>query len=164
MGAPRRPRSTATSRRWPPCIRAAVTRARARALLAAGRARPLDLLEALGYRRVPAEELPNPESVRGFNTPEEYLHALREVERSPTAIVELRGAAREAAGRCEMEVPVGTLAEVLAPVQASVRVLEGEAIAREIAVSLPHCDRVRSAAIPVGAGERVVVNDAAAGS
>jgi molybdopterin-guanine dinucleotide biosynthesis protein A len=132
--------------------------AHAESLLAEGRARPLYLLEALDYRKIPADELPDLDSVRGFNTPGEYLDALRQSGSAPTAILELRGNLREALGRCEIEVPVGTLAEVLAPVQASVAILDGDAIATGFSVSMGGRDRVESTAIPVGTGERVVVD------
>src|SRR5262245_51616503 len=52
----------------------------AEALIRAGRMRPLHLLEAVGYRKIAAAELPAARSVRGFNTPAEYLEAVREVE------------------------------------------------------------------------------------
>ena len=136
--------------------------ARAEAILAEGRARPLYLLEALDYRRISADELPDVDSVRGFNTPGEYLDALRQLGGEPTAIVELRGDVRGVMGRREIEVPVGTLAEVLAPVHASVGILDGDGIAPEFSVSVDGWGRVESTDIPVGAGERVVI-DAAAG-
>jgi molybdopterin-guanine dinucleotide biosynthesis protein A len=134
----------------------------AEAILAAGRARPLYLLEALDYRKIGADELPDVDSVRGFNTPGEYLDALRQVEAMPTAILELRGSLRGAMGRCEIEVPVGTLAEVLAPVHSLVGILDEDGVAPEFSVSMFGCGRVQSTDIPVGAGERVVV-DAAVG-
>jgi molybdopterin-guanine dinucleotide biosynthesis protein A len=39
-----------------------------------------DLLEAANFRRVSAAELPDLESIRGFNTPEEYLAAERDMK------------------------------------------------------------------------------------
>ena len=63
-------------------------------------------------------------------------------------------------GRCEIEVPVGMLAEVLAPLHASVGILDGAGIAPAYAVSVDGWDRVETTAIPVGAGERVVVDAA----
>jgi molybdopterin-guanine dinucleotide biosynthesis protein A len=47
-------------------------------LIAAGRLRPLYLLEAERYRRVLPHELPGLESLRSFNTPEEYLRAVQD--------------------------------------------------------------------------------------
>jgi molybdopterin-guanine dinucleotide biosynthesis protein A len=132
--------------------------AEAEAILATRRARPLYLLEALDYRKVGADGLPDVDSVRGFNTPGEYLDALREQERGATATLELRGSLRAAMGCCEIEVPVGTLAEVLAPVHSSIGILDGDAIAREFSVSMTGCDRIQSTGIPVGAGERVVID------
>ncbi len=134
--------------------------ARAEAILATGHPRPLYLLEALDYRKVGADELPDVDSVRGFNTPGEYLDALRQQERAPTAVLELRGRLRTAMGRCEIEVPVGTLAEVLAPVHASVEILDGDGIAPEFSVSMTGCGQVQSTGIPIGEGERVVIDEA----
>jgi hypothetical protein len=130
----------------------------AEAILATDRARPLFLLEALDYRKIGADELPDVDSVRGFNTPGEYLDALRQQERAPTAMLELRGSLRVAMGCCELEVPVGTLAEVLAPVDSSVGILDGDGIARAFSVSMVGCGRIQSTGIPVGAGERVVID------
>ena len=133
------------------------------AMLAEGRARPLGLLEELGYRRLSADELPDPESVRGFNTPAEYLAAVRESEGRPTAMLEFQGRARSALGQSELEVPVGTLADVLAPLQSSIEILKGDAIAYPFSISLNGHLVGSSTAIPVGPGERVCVLDAVAG-
>ena len=132
------------------------------AMLAAGHARPLRLLEELDYRRVSASELPDLQSVRGFNTPEEYLAAVREFEARPTAILELQGLARSTLGKSEIEVPVGTIGDVLAPLQSSISILEDDAIACLFSVSLNGRSIGASTAIPVGPGERVCVVDAAA--
>jgi len=131
------------------------------AMLAGGHARPLRLLEELGYRRISADELPDLQSVRGFNTPAEYLAAVRESEGRPTAMLELRGRARSVLGQSELEVPVGTLGDVLAPLQASIEILEGGVIACPFSISLNGHAVGASTAIPVGPGERVCVLDAA---
>ncbi len=133
------------------------------AMLAEGRARPLGLLEELGYRRLSADELPDPESVRGFNTPAEYLTAVRESEGRPTAMLEFQGRARSALGQSELEGPVGTLADVLAPLQSSIEILKGDVIAYPFSISLNGHLVGSSTAIPVGPGERVCVLDAVAG-
>jgi molybdopterin-guanine dinucleotide biosynthesis protein A len=132
-------------------------------MLAEGRARPLQLLEELGYRRLSADELPDPQSVRGFNTPTEYLAAVRELEGRPTAMLEFQGRARSALGQSELEVPIGTLGDVLAPLQSSIEILAGDVIANPFSISLNGHSIGASAAIPVGPGERVCVFDAVAG-
>jgi molybdopterin-guanine dinucleotide biosynthesis protein A len=137
--------------------------ARAEAMLAGGHARPLHLLEGVDYQKLCADDLPDLESVRGFNTPAEYLDALRQLEGTSTAILELRGTVRRVMDRCEIEVPVGTLAEILGSVHSSLGILDGDGIAREFSVSIVGCGRVQSTAIPVGADERVVVGDAFVG-
>ncbi len=133
------------------------------AMLAERRARPLRLLQELGYRKLSAEELPDPQSVRGFNTPDEYLEAVRESEGRATATLEFQGRARLMMGRSELEVPVGTLGDVLAPFQPSIGILEGDFVAQSYSISLNGHGLARSAAIPVGPGERICVLDAAAG-
>ena len=133
------------------------------AMLAEGRARPLQLLEELGYRKLSIKELPDPQSVRGFNTPDEYLKAVSESEGRATAMLEFQGRARLAMGRSELEVPVGTLGDVLAPFQPSIRILDGDVVAKPFSISLNGHEPARSATIPVGPGERICVLDAAAG-
>lgn len=136
---------------------------RAEALLAEGRMRPLHLLEAMGYRKVAAETLPDADSLRGFNTPQEYLAAVRRVDPQATAILELLGRARLALGARELEVPVGTLAEVLAHARPTLELVEGAQVARPFLVSLDGRVFVRDVSIPIGPGEQVVVLDASVG-
>ena len=62
-------------------------------MLERGRMRPLHLLEALDYRKVPAHEVPGAINIRGFNTPAEYLAAVREIDRNACATIEFRGRA-----------------------------------------------------------------------
>ncbi len=131
------------------------------AMLAEGCARPLRVLEAFDYRKLSVGELPDLQSVRGFNTPEEYLEAVRESEAEATAILEFQGRARLAMGRSELEVPVGTLGDVLAPVQPSIGILDGDAVASSFSISLNGHGLACSAAIPVGPGERICVLDTA---
>jgi molybdopterin-guanine dinucleotide biosynthesis protein A len=133
------------------------------AMLAEGYARPLQIFEEFGYRKLSAAELPDPQSVRGFNTPDEYLEAVRESEGRATATLEFQGRSRSAMGRSEFEVPVGTLGDVLAPFQTSVGILDGNAIATPFAVSLNGYGPIGSTAIPIGPGERICVLDAAVG-
>jgi hypothetical protein len=68
-----------------------------------------------------------------------------------------------ATGRSELEVPVGTLGDVLAPFQPSIGILEGDVVAKPFSISLNGRGLACSAAIPVGPGERICVLDAAAG-
>lgn len=137
--------------------------AHAEALIAAQRMRLLYLLEAASYKKVPAAELPDAISVRGFNTPQEYLDAVRETSEDATATLEFLGRARLAMGRRDLSVPVGTLAEVLAHAEPTLALLKGGRVARPFLVSLDGHTFVRDASIPVGPGERVIVLDASVG-
>ena len=132
-------------------------------LLAEGARRPLDLLERLVFRRVAAGEVPDVESVRGFNTPAEYLEAAREANPQPVATLELLGRAGLAAEAREFPVPIGTLAEVLAHAPACLELLEGDRVAKPFLVCLDGRAFARDARIPIGPGERVVVLDASVG-
>jgi len=135
----------------------------AESLLAAGRRRPLELLEALAYRAVPARELPGGEGISGFNTPGAYLEAVRKVEPDASATLELLGRARLAIGEAELVLPVDTLERLLAPVQERLPILEDGEVSRHFRVSLDGRHFVRDASIPIGPGEHVVVFDGAAG-
>jgi molybdopterin-guanine dinucleotide biosynthesis protein A len=130
-------------------------------MLAEGRARPLRVLEEFGYRKLSAEELPDLQSVRGFNTPDEYLEAVRAFDGQATATLEFQGRARLALGRSEIEVPVGTLGDVLAPLQSSIAILDGDVVAKPFSISLNGRGLASSVAIPVGPGERIRVLDTA---
>ena len=132
-------------------------------LLERGRGRPLHLLEALGYRKLRSDELPDIDSVRGFNTPDEYLQAIRESGGEPTATLELLGRSRLVAGRHELEVPAGTLAEILAHAPAELCLLDGGSVAKHFLVSIDGRSFVRDGAIPIGPGEHVIVLDASVG-
>jgi molybdopterin-guanine dinucleotide biosynthesis protein A len=137
--------------------------ATAAALLADGRRRPLALLEAHGYRSRAAECLPGGDSLKSLNTPEEYLEALRASEPRASARVEFLGRCRVATGAREREVAVGTLSEVLRRAAPELPLCDGVAVAKHFLVSLESRRFVRDAALPVGAGERVVVMDASVG-
>lgn len=139
-------------------------------LIAQDRLRPLHLLEAVGYRKVSPDELPDIESIRGFNTPEQYLAAARESAPDSTACLEVRGAARKrvskldsrsaaAVSAWEWEIPVGTLGEALAHVP-GLDVLEGDRLAAPFRVSLGGGESIQDARVPVGPGERVILEDA----
>jgi len=135
----------------------------ARRLLASGRRRPLELLEALAYQPLEPAQLPGLRGARGLNTPAEFLEAVREDEPGATASLEFVGRPRALCGVDALRVPVGTLASVLARAPEPLALCEGEQVSRPYLVSLGGRDFVRDGRLPVGAGERVVVLDAAAG-
>jgi molybdopterin-guanine dinucleotide biosynthesis protein A len=135
----------------------------ASSLLAAEERRPLALLEAQGFRKVDATELPGCDAVRGFNTPEAYLAAVRVSGDDTPVVLELLGRAQLAAGRREIETPVGTLAEVLAAAPPELELVAGERVSRHHLVSIDGRSFVRDTAIPVGPGEHVIVLDASVG-
>jgi molybdopterin-guanine dinucleotide biosynthesis protein A len=128
-------------------------------ILARGKPRPLHLLQALLYRKVAAGELPDLDSVRGFNTPAEYLDAVRGLDADATVHLELGEQLQARVERSEFEVAIGTLAEVLAVLPASLGILDGDQIAEGFSVSLADHGVVSSTAIPIGPGERVRVSD-----
>jgi molybdopterin-guanine dinucleotide biosynthesis protein A len=135
----------------------------ARSLLVAGKRRPLDLLEALGYTPLDAAALPDLESLQGFNTPEAYLAAVRADAPSATATLEFVGRPRSLAGMDSLPVPVGLLEEVLALAPGGLEVVVDGRVAAPFTVSLGGRDTVRDGSIPIGPGERVIVLDSSAG-
>jgi molybdopterin-guanine dinucleotide biosynthesis protein A len=131
--------------------------------------RPLALLEELDYKPI---EWPfrngslatsGPASWLGFNTPAEYLAAVRSRDPDATAEVELLGRASRKADGPRQRVSVGTLGEVLLQLPASLRLVEGDRVAKPHLVSLGGRDLVRDLSVPVGPGENVSVIDALAG-
>lgn len=137
------------------------------ALLRQGTRRPLALLEALDYKPI---ELPasgdasgSPPAWRGFNTPAEYLAAVRAIDPDATAEVELLGRVALAQPTSKFRVPVGTLGTVLSALPGSLGLVDGDRVAKAHLVSLGGRDLVRDLAVPVGPGERVSVIDALAG-
>jgi hypothetical protein len=96
---------------------------------------------------VRADELPDADSLRGLDTPQAYLEAVRRDDPGARAIVELRDRS--------VTTPIGTLGEVLARAAP-------ELAGRCGRVSLAGCERVSDPGVPVG-GERVIVRDEAAG-
>lgn len=133
-------------------------------LVNTGRRRPLHLLEELRYLALPIEALPDAQSLDGFNTPAEYLAAVaRTFGPAAVAGIELLGRARRAVGRARFEVPVGSLGDVLAPLQPALSICDGERVSPAYLVSLGGRDFVRETRIPIGPGESVLVFDAAAG-
>ncbi len=75
--------------------------------------RPLFLLEASDFRLVRPDEVTDCECIRGFNRPDEYLAALRASGPGDGGVLEFFGNARRRAGRDRIDVPIGTLGEVL---------------------------------------------------
>jgi len=134
--------------------------AKARALLAAGRRRPLDLLESVDYLALSADELPDLESLQGINTPQAYLDALACQGSVGTATLEFVGRRRQPAGTASMEVPVGTLAEVLSRAPMGLELVKDGRVAEPFRVSLDGREFVLETEMPIGPGERVIVLDA----
>lgn len=137
-------------------------------LLAEDRARPLALLEALGFAALEPEALgtdDGPPPWQGFNTPQAYLEAVRAEDPDARCEVELLG--RAALGRAASTItrPVGCLGDVLAAVgdERDLALLEDGRLSRAHLVSLGGRALVRDLALPVGPGERVSVLDAQAG-
>ncbi len=125
----------------------------AEALLAQGKRRPLDLLERIGFERLSLDDLPDPDSIRGFNTPSEYLAAVRADAPGGLARVSLEDPNRDGAG--EQQVPVGTLWEILVAAGADPELLEGDQLAAPYVACLDGRFKLRDARIPVGAGEQI---------
>jgi molybdopterin-guanine dinucleotide biosynthesis protein A len=144
----------------------AAARERAAGLVQAGARRPLDLLEALDYRALPGGSLHVPGSPppwRGFNTPTDYLAAVREVDPAATCELEVLGQAGTRSEPISSRVPVGSLGEVLAHWPGFPDVVQAGRIAPRHLVSLGGRDLVRDLSIPVGPSERISVIDAMAG-
>lgn len=129
-------------------------------LLEQGQRRAQDLLEAAGYLRVEEATLEDTAAFRGFNTPQEYLDAVRREGSAEPVILELRGRARRLVGRDRLEVAPGRLAEVLAPIDSELRLLSGRKSSSQYVVSINDRELVRDLGVPVGPGECVVVVDA----
>lgn len=137
--------------------------ATARALLDQGRRRPLDLLEAVGFERLDAQALPDPDSIRGFNTPAEYLAAVRADAPGGQARVAFDASAPGPHAGSALTVPVGTLGEVLAAAGAGPELLTGDRLAPPYVARLDGYGSVHDARVPVGAGEHItVIADASA--
>jgi molybdopterin-guanine dinucleotide biosynthesis protein A len=132
-------------------------------LLARGERRPKALLEALSFRAVGADALPAVQSLRGFNTPREYLDAVRSVAPGAHAAVEFFGRPRLALGERRREAPIDTLGALLAKAAPEIDWLDGGELSREYLVSLDGRAFVRGLEIPVGPDETIIVLDAPAG-
>jgi len=135
----------------------------AEALLAEGVRRPLRLLESLGYEAVESARMRDPGAWEGFNTPGEYLEAVRRVEPDAVAHVEFLGRAARKIDTQRVDVPVGTLGEVLARVSGTSFLMESNRVSKGYLVSIGGRELVRDLEIPIGPGEAVSVIDALAG-
>ncbi len=134
----------------------------ARRLLDAGRRRPVELLEALDFRPLPAESLPDLAPLRGFNTPGEYLAAVADDAQDACVAIEFVGRPRRLAGCDSLDVPIGSLAVVLGHAPGALVLCRGEQVAPRFSVCLGGRDFVRDTRVPIGPGERVIVLDASA--
>ncbi|MFP6640306.1 MAG: molybdenum cofactor guanylyltransferase [Myxococcota bacterium] len=121
-------------------------------LLATGKRRPLELLERLDFVRIPAQALPDPDCVRGFNTPDQYLAAARKDQPGAMARVEF-------SGEVPREVPIGTLAEVLEAAAPGHRAHLDGLLRDELRVRVGDGMDVTDPGIPIGPGERVSVGE-----
>lgn len=131
----------------------------AEALITAGRLRPFFLLQAAGFRRLRGDELPDPNALRSFNTPAEYLDAVREIEPDARARLRLVGRARDLAGRAVFDVPPATLGEVFSHAGPGPGLCANDELAAPYLASLNGQAVVRDLSVPIGPGEEVVVMD-----
>jgi molybdopterin-guanine dinucleotide biosynthesis protein A len=132
-------------------------------LLLDGKRRPLALLEALEYKPIEVAEPSLQAAWKGFNTPDEYLDAVRLREPDATAEVEILGRIASKLERTRFCAPVGTLGDVLLGLPASLGLISGGRVSNAHLVSLGGRDLVRDLALPVGPDEKVSVIDALAG-
>ncbi len=165
--------------------------ANAERLLADERLRPLWLLETLEYRAIQTDELPETQSLRNCNTPDAYLAAVADDDPSlwhtaapgdsgsgpptpdvtsiaalPPVTIELLGLARHRAAIDRTHVPHGTLAEILATLDARLPALDlvvDGTLSRSWLVALDGRDFLRDGTIPIGPGDRLVILDTAIG-
>ncbi len=132
-------------------------------LLSRGIRRPLRLLEELGYKPLEAASSQDPPAWKGFNTPKEYLDAIRSRDPSATAEIEFLGRAARRVANARTRLPVGTLGEIFSQIPDSPALLSGGRVGESHLVCLGGRDLVRDLSVPVGAGELVSVIDALAG-
>jgi molybdopterin-guanine dinucleotide biosynthesis protein A len=121
-----------------------------------------ELLEAADFRRVRADELPELHSIRGFNTPEEYLAAVQTDGPTESVHIELLGAARARTGIEGLDIAIGSLQEVLEALAGSVpalKLLENGALSPRFQ-AVVHGQRFRDGCIPIGPGDRLQIKDA----
>jgi molybdopterin-guanine dinucleotide biosynthesis protein A len=132
-------------------------------LLEQGIRRPLRLLERLDYKPIEYASPDDPPVWKGFNTPMEYLDAVRGREPTATAEIEFLGRAARNRDRVRERLAVGTLGELFARIPDSSAFVSDGRIRKSHLVCLGGRDLVRDLSVPVGPGERVSVIDALAG-
>ncbi len=135
----------------------------AQRMVEAGVRKPMQLLEELGVRPIDPEALPRVQSLRGFNTPESYLSAVRSVEPEAKATVEFFGRPRLAVGARRRQARINALGALLEEAAPEVTWLEDGKLSREFLISLDGRAFVRNTSLPVGPGETVIALDAPAG-
>lgn len=128
---------------------------RARELVEAGRRRPRDLLEAVDYLALTASELPDVDSVRGFNTPAAYLDALGEAGSEPVRL-DLAPMGLGGEGRFVSAAP-GRLGAVLEACPATRPIVASGELEAGHHVRLVSGETVRGLDVPLGPGETVEV-------
>ncbi len=137
----------------------------ANALIAQRRMRPLFLLEQADFRRIRSEELPELESLRGLNTPQAYLEAVRAVDPEPVDI-EFLGMAKHRAGQQDWQTPPGSLRDILLRTQTrfpALGLVEDDEISKHYAFSLNETQFLGSATVPLGPRDRLLILGAYAG-
>jgi molybdopterin-guanine dinucleotide biosynthesis protein A len=135
-------------------------------LIAQQRMSVLGLLTASDFHRVHADELPDLDSIRGFNTPDEYLTAVRNEPSADPVRVEFLGLSRTITSTPTFDAPPAKLGEILDAASSRLNaapLVSGGAVAPHILISLNGELFVRDLNVPVGAGERLLIIDAAAG-
>ena len=75
-------------------------------ILSAGRRRPLELVESMGFTKIAEHELVDPGSISGFNTPDAYLEAARKIAPHGQVVI-----TRENGDT--VSTPIGSLQDVL---------------------------------------------------
>ena len=128
-------------------------------LLAQGRRRPLHLLEAGSFQRLDGAAWAARGMFDNFNTPAEYLSAVRAVEGQPTVTVVLSGSAETAANKSQMTIDVGSLREVLRALEPQLQLVEGDQVASHVELILG-TQPVTNLELPLGPGEQLLVRDA----
>ena len=125
--------------------------------------RPLRLLERLEYRPIEFASTDGPAPWQGFNTPKEYLDAVRRREPGAVAEIEFLGRAARKGNRLQRRLEVGTLGDLFAQIPGAGALLSEGRLHKSHLVCLGGRDLVRDLSVPVGPGERVSVIDALAG-
>jgi molybdopterin-guanine dinucleotide biosynthesis protein A len=132
-------------------------------LLAGNVRRPLHLLEALEYKPIECASSQQGSPWQGFNTPTEYLEAVRDRDPDARAVIEFLGRSAKVLGSSSFNVPVNSIHDILAGLPGAGELLESQRLRPSHLICLGGRDLVRDLFVPVGPGERVSVIDALAG-